>query len=577
MEKHMEPKLGEDIAESWVGIKTSIIPSINLALQQNAFPVIREILIQNDTSEQYSEIELTVRSSPSFLVERTWPIDRLAPETQLIIDDCHIELRNSYLRTITESLEGKIVFTLKKEDTVLAEVATQVRLLCKDEWGGTSCIPEIIAAFIQPNDPAVQGVLRDASKKLEASGELKSLEGYQSNSPQRVAIIASSIWSAVCKLDLTYATPPASFEKNGQKVRLPSKIMETRLATCLDTVLLFTSCLEQAGLNSLVIFTENHTLVGLWLVDEDFSSTIIYEAQSLRKRIQLKELIVFDAMLSTNNPPTPFSLSVGKGRDLLDLDEKFRLAVDVKRARLSSIKPLSDRELVGDYKANLKVCDIEVAIDIPGNLPDQSYSYTSVKPVVHDSPEARVENWKRQLLDLTMKNRLLNFTGKARSIRLECYHPEKLEDLLADGNKFKIISSDELNLDDVQRSEQVHLQQQHENLRENRVNKLLNKKELVTNQDTKKLQANLLALYRQARTAIQEGNTNILYISIGLLNWQQPNQPKRIYKAPLILIPVELTRKSVNSGFRLQLHEDEPIFNPTLLEMLKQDFGFRDY
>jgi len=41
----------------------------------------------------------------------------------------------------------------------------------------------------------------------------------------------------------------------------------------------------------------------------------------------------------------------------------------------------------------------------------------------------------------------------------------------------------------------------------------------------------------------------------------------------LILIPVELTRKSVNSGFKLQTHDDEPRFNPTLLQMLKEDFG----
>lgn len=37
-------------------------------------------------------------------------------------------------------------------------------------------------------------------------------------------------------------------------------------------------------------------------------------------------------------------------------------------------------------------------------------------------------------------------------------------------------------------------------------------------------------------------------------------------------MPVTLERKSVRSGFTLTLHEDEPRFNPTLLEMLRQDF-----
>jgi len=44
------------------------------------------------------------------------------------------------------------------------------------------------------------------------------------------------------------------------------------------------------------------------------------------------------------------------------------------------------------------------------------------------------------------------------------------------------------------------------------------------------------------------------------------------YRAPLILVPVQLERKSVRSGFRLALHEDEARFNPTLMQMLKQDF-----
>ena len=556
-----------------ITIKPSVIPKINLALQQNAFPVIRDIEIKNDTASQLSEIELTVTSSPNFLIERTWPIDRLAAESQLILDDCRIELNSQYLRDITESLVGNISFILKNGEEILDECTTSVQLLAKEEWGGVGSLPEVLAAFVQPNDPAVQGILRDASKRLEASGERKSLEGYQSNSPRRVATIASAIWSAICKLDLTYATPPASFENNGQKVRLPSKVVETRLATCLDTTLLFASCLEQAGLNGLVVLTEGHAFAGCWLADEDFSSSIVYEAQPLRKRIQLKELIVFETTLCTNKPPVPFSLASQEGKKKLDKDEEFILALDIKRSRLSSIKPLSDKDLVGYFKSDVQVDEVEVAIDIPDDLPEQSYSTEPSEPVLPSTPEARVENWKRQLLDLTMRNRLLNFTTRARSIQLECYDPGKLEDYLADGVQFKVTSSDEHNLDSDPRSEQIHLEQHNEDLRVERINRLLDRKELIAKQEKRKLNGDLLELYRQGRAAIQEGGTNILYIAIGLLKWQQPNQPDRTYKAPLILIPIELTRKSVNSGFKLQLHEDEPRFNPTLLQMLKEDFG----
>ena len=40
-------------------------------------------------------------------------------------------------------------------------------------------------------------------------------------------------------------------------------------------------------------------------------------------------------------------------------------------------------------------------------------------------------------------------------------------------------------------------------------------------------------------------------------------------------MPISLQRSSVRAGFRLALHEDEARFNPTLLELLRQDFQLR--
>ncbi len=94
-----------------ISIQASAIAKINLALQQNAFPVIRDIEIKNDTARQLSDIELTVTSTPNFIIERTWPIDRLAAESQLIFDDSHIELNSEHLRKITESLGGLLLKT----------------------------------------------------------------------------------------------------------------------------------------------------------------------------------------------------------------------------------------------------------------------------------------------------------------------------------------------------------------------------------------------------------------------------------------------------------------------------------
>ncbi len=50
-----------------------------------------------------------------------------------------------------------------------------------------------------------------------------------------------------------------------------------------------------------------------------------------------------------------------------------------------------------------------------------------------ETPVGRVERWKRKLLDLTLRNKLLNFKPGKGSVSLECASPGALEDGLAAG------------------------------------------------------------------------------------------------------------------------------------------------
>ena len=84
------------------------------------------------------------------------------------------------------------------------------------------------------------------------------------------------------------------------------------------------------------------------------------------------------------------------------------------------------------------------------------------------------------------------------------------------------------------------------------------------------LEVRLTDLYRATRLAFEEGGSNVLYLCLGVLKWT-PQSGVGPYRAPLVLLPVQLERKSVRSGFRLTLHEDEARFNPTLLQMLRID------
>ena len=122
------------------------------------------------------------------------------------------------------------------------------------------------------------------------------------------------------------------------------------------------------------------------------------------------------------------------------------------------------------------------------------------------------------------------------------------------------------------RSQAIHEARTNEDLRRAHALDALRRDEVFVGLPQSELDARLVELYRSARVTLQEGGANTLFLALGFLSWTRDDKDDKRFRAPLILIPVTLQRKSVRSGFSLVLHDDEPRFNPTLLEMLRQDF-----
>ena len=72
--------------------------------------------------------------------------------------------------------------------------------------------------------------------------------------------------------------------------------------------------------------------------------------------------------------------------------------------------------------------------------------------------------------------------------------------------------------------------------------------------------------------AKQENGVSSLYFAVGLLRWFEP-EVKEPHYAPLVLVPVEMVRKSANQGYAFHMREEESHFNLTLLEMLRQNYN----
>ena len=96
---------------------------------------------------------------------------------------------------------------------------------------------------------------------------------------------------------------------------------------------------------------------------------------------------------------------------------------------------------------------------------------------------------------------------------------------------------------------------------------------LKTTLDEEKLEKRLLAIYRDAKTAEEEQGINILFLAIGFLRWYEDDKSEVLREAPLVLVPVSLTRDLRRSTFDLRCRDDDLTTNQAIQERLRADFG----
>ncbi|WP_208852361.1 DUF3320 domain-containing protein [Roseomonas genomospecies 6] len=562
-----------------VRIEATLTPRLNLAFHQNAVPVLHELVLVNDGDAPLEAVELTLTSEPAFVAPKTWRIDAVPAGQRYHVPKLDVTLDGAMLGRLTEAESATVTITAAAAGSPepVARTERSLELLARNQWGGVGNIPEMIAAFVQPNDPAVERVLKKAANILRQNGKSGALNGYEGG-PKRAWELATAIWGAVGALGLDYALPPPSFEHAGQKVRGPSQVLDSGLATCLDSALLFAAALEHCGLNPLIVFTRGHAFAGVWLRREEFTTPVVDDVTALRKRAKLKELALFETTLATHRPCPSFAVAADHAFRQIEesVEDTFELAVDVRRARLQRIRPLANAEstVTADYADADAEASEPLFAEPPADLPDDlDDAADDAGPA---SPKDRLERWQRKLLDLSLRNALLNFRAGKRALVCDAPDPGLLEDLLAEGRSLRLLPRPALMDGNDPRSQAIHEGRTLEDLHRQHALEALGRNEVLVGLKGDDLDTRLTELYRTARAAMQEGGANTLFLALGFLSWMRDgtrdSKDAKRHRAPLILIPVTLQRKSVRSGFNLVLHDDEPRFNPTLLQMLRQDF-----
>jgi Protein of unknown function (DUF4011)/REase_MTES_1575/AAA domain/Protein of unknown function (DUF3320) len=193
-----------------------------------------------------------------------------------------------------------------------------------------------------------------------------------------------------------------------------------------------------------------------------------------------------------------------------------------------------------------------------------------------DLVASRVDEWRRKLIDLSYRNRLINYKPtRASTIEIET---PTLGVLLADpGRKlpwrFYFPPEEDEETDDPE-DERATLFDELV-VRAAAKGRPPEADEIVAANESnpKKLNRILENLARKSNSEYQDKALRILYIAAGFLDWTDPMRGEPL-SSPLILVPVELKRVSASEPYQLYFVDDEEItINPSLTEKFRRDLN----
>ncbi|WP_405292853.1 DUF4011 domain-containing protein, partial [Methanobrevibacter sp.] len=190
--------------------------------------------------------------------------------------------------------------------------------------------------------------------------------------------------------------------------------------------------------------------------------------------------------------------------------------------------------------------------------------------------EKEFKNLRKELLDLTLRNQLLNFKSRAKTITIVNQSPVNLyQTLVLQEHKMYFVANKKDKKEDKS-SVWDHIPFDFSKFSEG-------DKKLATDLTPKELQKRLYYINNQAKTMLQEQGYNILYLAVGFLEWKDKSKPRQKNKAPLVLIPVSMERKKVGESFNLEWTGEDIQTNISLKAKLLEggielpDFEFKKY
>lgn len=544
------------------------LPCMNYAMVHNYIPSCNYCELINEDDSDWSAVKVSVDGT--FIKHSEADVEGISKGSSLQLNTLSIEPEAHKLLELTEGMDTTFTLTVFIAETVVYQEEYPINLMAYDQWPGISVMPELLAVFVTPNHPLLSKIGVEASRYLEKWTGDSALDEYQTQDPNRVRMQVAAIYEALRSESLVYCAPPASFEQAGQRVRLVDKVLTEKLATCLDSTLLYASCLEANGIHPLLVLLKGHIFVGAWLTENFYSQTVGDDASFLLKGSAdgVHDIVLVESTALTSSQNISFEQAVEMATKALKEEGRFELFVDVFRCRLDNIRPLPLR-----VNNNGQWCIENEGVEHQ-NVTQQVNRLDRYDIKLEDEKKELTKQiiWERKLLDFSLRNNLINIRLGKRVIPFISFAIDHLEDQLQAGGNYRILPNPVKGKIDPTEAGLYDSSLWKDRLEELVVNELKCKNIHSYLMDSE-LQDSLKFLYRASRTALEENGANSLFLVLGVLKWYESPKSVKPRFAPILLLPVDIIRRGGANGYVIRTRDEEIMLNITLVELLKQQYN----
>lgn len=562
-----------------VEIRLEAEPAIGFALAHSGMPVIRELQILNRSGRAFAGVRVTVElKALGETVGEPWDVEVPSmAAVGLSFDNVAVRLDPVVMADLEERRPGEIIVTVSSDDGLNQVSRHPVDVLAHNQWQlylDDSLSFGLLAPFVQPNHPLVQEVLARARDILQAKTSSSATQGYQEDA-NRVVEIAQAIYLSLGERGINYSNPPASWDQGTQKVRLAGEVLgdgdAAGVGTCLDTTVTFAACLEAAGLRPVLVLIHGHAFVAVSTRDDTINGreSVLTDVNTFVNLLDAGVLVPIETTMLTESPLPSFADAIREARGRLAAVglEGFNGAVDVFVTRKRGLTPLPAVRRRVDGTVEVVAYQAVAATDF--RTPEQRKAEAGPQSRRRDQSPVRIQRWKTALLDLSLRNPLLNLpSGDTRArVLIPPGTIGGIEDFLHKGGELTLQAHDLLSQEDQARGvrsvQELRGEELAEILREHEV--------LFLHYSTDTFVTRLRSLVRKARTSLEETGSSTLFLGLGTLSWELEGKP---IVSPLVLVPLRVTGGTGrNKNFTLRL-DDSGGSTPNfcLLEKLKECF-----